>query len=296
MNYENLKKVLFEMTDIVYRERIVLGLFIVFFIVLKLGEYGYNKSQSVVPDIHVIASSLPINSDVEYSDKYTNTSYPKDQSTSSPSYFSFNPNTTSYEDLVRLGIPSKTAHILINWREKGKVFYRKEDLAKVYGLSPDIYKKLEPYIDIPNTKNEMTSTHANFRESKTPKILDINAASVEDFESLKGIGSGFANSFVKYRMALGGFYSVEQLKEVYHLSDTTYEQIKPYLMLKNTFVQKININTASYETLNAHPYISSKQATEILKERPIYGIDDLYELYFFKDRDKVKKLIPYLEF
>ncbi len=42
----------------------------------------------------------------------------------------FDPNTVTYEDLITLGLPAKTAHIWVNFRKKGGAFRRPEDLRK----------------------------------------------------------------------------------------------------------------------------------------------------------------------
>ena len=66
--------------------------------------------------------------------------------------FPFDPNTIDSAGLRRLGLREKTAAILLHWRAKGKVFYHKEELKKVYTLTEEDYNRLEPYIIIKNDK------------------------------------------------------------------------------------------------------------------------------------------------
>ena len=54
--------------------------------------------------------------------------------------------------------------------------------------------------------------------------MKINAADTTGFKSLKGIGSYYSSKIVKYRKALGGFTSVEQLKEVYGILPEVIDQ------------------------------------------------------------------------
>lgn len=63
--------------------------------------------------------------------------------------FPFNPNTLDSAGFIRLGLREKTTAILLHWRAKGKVFRRKEELKKVYTLTPEDYQRLEPYILLP---------------------------------------------------------------------------------------------------------------------------------------------------
>ena len=53
----------------------------------------------------------------------------------------------------------------------------------------------------------------------------INAASIEDFMSVKGIGEVKASNIVSYRSALGGFARVSQLLDVNGISEQLYNNI-----------------------------------------------------------------------
>ena len=63
--------------------------------------------------------------------------------------FRFNPNTVSDEDLQRLGFSPKQAASIVNYRNKGGRFRRKSDFAKSFVVSDSVFKRLEPFIDIP---------------------------------------------------------------------------------------------------------------------------------------------------
>ena len=64
--------------------------------------------------------------------------------------FSFNPNTATVEELCRLGFSQKQAQSIENYRAKGGRFNRKEDFAKSFVVSDSIFRRLQPYIDIPD--------------------------------------------------------------------------------------------------------------------------------------------------
>lgn len=68
--------------------------------------------------------------------------------------FPFDPNTIDSAGLRRLGLKEKTTAIFLHWRAKGKVFYHKEELKKVYTLTEDDYNRLEPYIIIKSDKKQ----------------------------------------------------------------------------------------------------------------------------------------------
>jgi competence protein ComEA len=77
------------------------------------------------------------------------TTYHPDVTATSGHLFPFNPNTLDSAGFRKLGLQEKTTAILLHWRAKGKVFRRKEELLKVYTMTPDDYQRLEPYILLP---------------------------------------------------------------------------------------------------------------------------------------------------
>ena len=62
--------------------------------------------------------------------------------------FPFDPNTASTEDFERLGLESWQARSIIRFREKGGIFSRPSDFARVYGITKRTYEVLLPFIQI----------------------------------------------------------------------------------------------------------------------------------------------------
>jgi competence protein ComEA len=189
--------------------------------------------------------------------------------------FYFDPNTAIVEDWKKLGIKDKTIKTIRNYLAKGGHFKKPEDLKKIYGLHDDEYDRLLPFIRI---KEEMKNTEvADYRESREPThthryaTIDINTADTTAFISLPGIGSKLAARIVNFREKLGGFYSVDQIKETYGLPDSTFQKIKPYLEVNSDVIRKININTATADELKAHPYIKYNIANPIIAYRKQHG-------------------------
>jgi competence ComEA-like helix-hairpin-helix protein len=67
--------------------------------------------------------------------------------------------------------------------------------------------------------------------------VEINSASREEIESL-GISSETARKWVNYRKALGSFSSIEQIKKVYGISDSLFQEIEPHLTVKSDVNEK----------------------------------------------------------
>ena len=62
--------------------------------------------------------------------------------------------------------------------------------------------------------------------------IDINTADSTAWVALNGIGPGFAKRIITYREKLGGFYQVDQLKEVYGLDSVWVNENKGILKIE----------------------------------------------------------------
>ena len=63
-------------------------------------------------------------------------------------------------------------------------------------------------------------------DKKQGKKININAATEEELESLKGIGPATAKNIISYREEYGGFSSIEEIKNVKRIGDKIFEKIK----------------------------------------------------------------------
>lgn len=220
--------------------------------------------------------------------------------------FTFDPNMASEEDLLRLGLPPRTVKSILNYRSKGGQFRRKEDLEKIYTLHEADYSRIAPY-----------ATFLSASASSVPKppvyaggfvrspgkgsftgFLDINQASEAAWMTLPGIGETRARQLVSYREKLGGYCSVEQLGELHGLPDSVFQRIKPNLAVSAADIRKINLNNATVAELDAHPYISKRQAERIIAFREQHGAysstQELGKIRAFSDKVWLSKVEPYL--
>jgi len=129
------------------------------------------------------------------------------------------------------------------------------------------------------------------------QTIDINSASKTTLTRIPGIGDVFAERILEYRKSLGGFVSLDQLREIKGISINKYSKIQPYLVL-NKKHRYIKINSDSNEYLTVHPYLSEIQVKTIIslrKEGKIKSIEILSDTGNFPPRD-INRLIPYLSF
>lgn len=215
--------------------------------------------------------------------------------------FYFDPNKLDETGWKKLGLREKTVRTILNYLSKGGHFYKPEDLKKIYGLRPDEYLRLEPYIKIEVSPITETPARYERKEKETAnapnRTVDINTADTSAFIALPGIGSKLAARIVNFRDKLGGFYSTDQVKETYGLPDSTFQKIKPRLQLGTAPVKKININTATLDELKAHPYIKYSLAKPIVAYREEHGafskIEDIKKVMAVTE-DLFIKISPYL--
>ena len=71
---------------------------------------------------------------------------------------------------------------------------------------------------------------------KTGTILDLNRADTTELKKVPGIGSGIARLIVGYRQRLGGFYQIEQLKDI----NLDTQQLQAWFSIDLTNVHRIN--------------------------------------------------------
>lgn len=59
--------------------------------------------------------------------------------------------------------------------------------------------------------------------------LNLNTCTAQELMTISGIGEVKAAAIIEYREYLGGYTSVEQLKNIKGIGDKIYEKISPYL-------------------------------------------------------------------
>lgn len=188
-------------------------------------------------------------------------------------YFEFDPNTASEADLIKLGLNKYLVKRMIKFRESGGKFKVKKDLLRVYGFDTLKYEVLQAYINLPDSLESpmYTQNRKTFTERKTV-YYELNTSDSVSLIRINGIGPATARRILKYRNKLGGFYSLAQLREVYGLDTSNINSFEKYLLPPDTNqIVKLNINTADFDALQAHPYIRKFLAKLIVAYREQHG-------------------------
>lgn len=234
-----------------------------------------------------------------------------------PYFFEFNPNTASVDELNTLGIPKFLAKRIDNYRSNGGSFRVKRDLLKIFDFPDTLYRQLEKYIVLPSeskaikvrvvksSRMEKPIEFSEFIDETVSSLepvftFDLNEADTTELKRIVGIGPSYAKRIVGYRKLLGGFHSLNQLKEVYGMTDTLYQSIISRLKVSDlSSIMKVSINLATFKELLAHPYIDYEQTKEILNVKSREGKftkpEDLFRLKLM-DSIAIQRLIPYIRF
>lgn len=213
--------------------------------------------------------------------------------------FNFDPNNLDENGWKKLGLRERAIKTIINYRNKGGKFYRPEDLQKIWGLPIGFYEYVKDHISIHKIvyPDEKKNSQPEFAKKEKPIWnIKLNSTDSASLVELPGIGSKLAGRIINFRDKLGGFYSVEQVRETYGLQDSSFQKIKPYLYI-NGKVKKININTATKEELKIHPYIKWNLANAFVEFRNQHGnfksLDELKNIGIM-DEKTFSKLSHYL--
>lgn len=136
------------------------------------------------------------------------------------------------------------------------------------------------------------------RHEKRDTVLDLNRCDTAELQLIRGIGRYTAAQIIRYREALGGYYSPDQL------TDETFARLHLDTLLHHftadpADVQTLPVNTCSLERLQRHPYLRYEQAKAIytLRRRRVrlQSMDELRELPEMNEND-FHRLSFYLRF
>jgi hypothetical protein len=130
-------------------------------------------------------------------------------------------------------------------------------------------------------------------------MLNLNICDSASLEALPGIGPVLSSRIIKYRNLIGGYVSVDQLKEVYGLPEETFDMISARVVADSLTIRKIMINEWDFRQLIRHPYFLRSEVSAILKYRElngrISGIGEMIDNNLIS-AETARKIRPYMDF
>ncbi|QNH63065.1 ComEA family DNA-binding protein [Hymenobacter sediminicola] len=237
----------------------------------------------------------------------------------------FDPNLFSATDWQARGLPAWLSERLVKYRDAVGGFRAKEQLRKAYGLSDTTYARLAPYIQLPEqlpareprtyagraadgstsrfpakTFDRASPASQYQRKPRNLQPFDLNTADTTQLMQIRGIGRGLSARVVEYRQRLGGFRSPGQLAELYSLRDAPdlVDSLRKYTFVRAGYAPAgVDVNNASFEELQTHPYVGKRLARVLVSYRQQHGPfrqpTDLRQIRILDDAT-YEKLLPYL--
>lgn len=208
-------------------------------------------------------------------------------------YRCFDPNVADYRTLIESGVPRDVAVSIIKWRESGKIYSIKEDVALVYNLSDSLYFALEPYIVIgeefrlkPKVE-QPRKDDGDYVERRERHMLSVE---LEPF-MLDTVSSGYlrglgfsvreAETVLRYRDMIGGYRSFEEFEECYAVDSVMSARLKGYIQFpeRDSVVgygrvrsgELVELNSADSLTLIGVSGIGPKSVVQIMRYRELLG-------------------------
>ena len=222
-----------------------------------------------------------------------------------PETFPFDPNTADSTQLLRLGLQPWQVRNIYKYRARGGIYRKKEDFARLYGLTVKDYRRLEPYIRISSdylpASTLVKEEHYERDTLRYPvKIAQgeqvvLNTADTTVLRKVPGIGAYYAAQIVRYGQRLGGYVSIDQLDEI----DGFPQDAKKYFVVQDAHPQQLNVNHLTLQQLRRHPYINFYRAKAIMDYRRLHGnLKSLQDLRLSKDfpPEVIERLSPYVIF
>ncbi|MES2691423.1 MAG: helix-hairpin-helix domain-containing protein [Bacteroidota bacterium] len=214
--------------------------------------------------------------------------------------FAFDPNTADSATLTSLGFPARTARSIINYRNKGGRFRKAEDLYRIYNADSALISRIIPYAQI-EAQEHISQQYDNKQypvsEHKAFAPVEVNTADSVALVKLYGIGPKMAAKIIDHRIRSGGFFTVDQLTEIYGIDEGLLDELKGKIYADASLVRYININTVTFEGLKQHPYLRYKTANAIINYRnqhgPFKAVEDLKKIVILPD-STYQKLLPYI--
>ncbi|WP_264536495.1 ComEA family DNA-binding protein [Flavobacterium sp. N1736] len=225
-----------------------------------------------------------------------------------PKIYTFNPNFISDYKGYKLGMSVQEIDRLLNFRKENKYVNSAKEFQEVTKISDSLLAVISPLFKFPDwtqNKKSFKTDRAEYVRKEYPKkekivLLDINEATQEDLMKIFGIGEALSFRILKQKEILGGFVSMEQMKDVWGLSpEVLFELNTHFKILTVPNFKKIAINDASLKELAQFPYFRYALAKQIVTYRSMNGnfknIEDLAKIKDFPV-DKAKIISLYLEF
>jgi competence protein ComEA len=179
----------------------------------------------------------------------------------SDTIYPFDPNRLSPWLAYRLDLPKSIVDCIQSRVRNHKFFYTAQDFREYVGLDDEKFQKIQHLIRFKNRRSQSKFTVVK-KEKK-----QLNTATVEELQTVFGIGPIVANRIVSARQSLQGFLVKDQVGDVWGIDRSTWINLWQSFALDSVPNHSIDVNTATISELAANHYISHGLASRIVAFR-----------------------------
>lgn len=230
------------------------------------------------------------------------------------SFFPFDPNTVTSDEMKELGLSDRQISTINNYRTKGGKFRKHTDLERIYGIDSAWYVQAEPFVSIASAEKRYDKKE---KFGLKPKAFDINKISKPELVKM-GLREWQAKRIITYREKVKPYHTPQELYKVYGMDSALVNQLIPFIKIDSTDfevkpkreerkLEVVEINAADSITLLTLPGIGPAYAKRIKKYRAklggfhskeqlleVYGMDEerlkQFEPWITIDENKIKKI------
>lgn len=232
----------------------------------------------------------------------------------------FNPDHFTANDFVKMGFSEGQANSILKYKNfLGGSFLSKEKFKACYMISEENYRKMEPYLLLPEKSSSNAGFQAKFASNTVSKSainyqkFDPNTTDFNGWKQL-GFSDKQAQVILNYRdkNLKGSFKNLEDIANCFVISTEKFEEIKPFIVLNSenfkgnnfkknensvadskTDFSKIDLNQITFKQMTEFGF-DEKSAAMMLSFRKKLGgfvnkqqIIDTYEI----DKNLAQKLV-----
>lgn len=195
--------------------------------------------------------------------------------------YPFNPNFITDFKGYTLGMTPLEIDRLKKFRSEDNWINSVQEFQNITKISDSLLKKISPYFKFPKwITNPKTNKFKGFKEKSFNEKIDLNLATKEQLQKIRGIGMKLSERILKYRKKIGGFSADIQLYQVYGLDNHVVQRILNDFTVKTPKeIIKMNLNSISASDIATISGISFELAKKIWEFRILRGaVKDFSEL------------------
>jgi DNA uptake protein ComE-like DNA-binding protein len=262
-----------------------------------------KPDESWQPDEEFLARAAQFQDayDAENRGNFASRSYPENSRTGKrkfhPPAAPFDPNGLPKEEWIRLGLSPAQAESVKKFEARGGRFYKNEDLKKLYVISDDFYRQIEPYLAIPQFGSGKPQPAFSAGRQEVAEKIDINQADSAALDNLPGISPKLASRIIRVRENLGGLVSLSQLNDMPGFFADSYQKLTEKAFVGPAEIKPLNLNYCTFKELLLVPGLDYERVKAIITHRERNGFfrqtEDLVTLNL-AEPDLYIKIAPYL--